>query len=189
CWSYGLSFGSSIACTTFAMKPSVIFSTRNALFAIVLSCLLATFACAGGGSGNGGGNSRLASIKVSAANANPTVGDTVQLTATGKYGDGSTKDLTSSVTWTTAPAGLATVSAGGVLTATASGAVSVTASMGGISGSASVTIAPKLVSIAITPGTKTIAASTKQQFVATGTYSDNSTQLITGSVSWSSSTP
>jgi len=169
------------------MKPSVIFSTRNALFAIVLTALLATFGCAGGGSGNGGGNPKLASIKVSAVNATPTVGDTDQLTATGKYNDGSTQDLTSAVTWTTSPAGLATVSAGGVLTAQGSGAVSVTASMGGVSGSSSVTIAPKLVSIAITPASKTIAASTKQQFVATGTYSDNSTQPITGSVSWSSS--
>jgi hypothetical protein len=167
----------------------MIFSTRNGLFAIVLSCLLATCACAGGGSGNGGGNSKLASIKVSAANANPVVGDTVQLTATGKYNDGSTQDLTSAVTWTTSPAGLATVGAGGVLTAQVSGAVSVTASMGGVSGSASVTIAPKLISIAITPASKTIAASTKQQFIATGTYSDNSTQPITGSVSWSSSNP
>jgi Big-like domain-containing protein len=169
------------------MNSSHIASTRNGLFAIVLSCLLATFACAGGGSGNGGGGTKLSSIKVSAANANPTVGDTVQLTATGKYGDGSTTDLTSSVTWSASPAGLASVSAGGVLTATAAGAVSVTAAMGGISGSASVTIAPKLVSIAITPASKTIAASTKWQFVATGTYSDNSTQVITGSVSWSSS--
>jgi trimeric autotransporter adhesin len=169
------------------MKPSVIFSSRNALFAIVLSCLLATFACAGGGSGNGGGGSKLSSIKVSAANANPTVGDTVQLTATGKYSDGSTQDVTSQVTWTTSPAGLATVAAGGVLTATASGAVSVSAAIGGVSGSATVTIAPKLVSIAITPASKTIAAATKQQFVAMGTYSDQSTQPITGTVSWNSS--
>lgn len=168
------------------MNPSHIFPTRNGLFSIVLSCLLATFGCAGGG-GKGGGGSKLNSIKVSAANANPTVGDTDQLTATGKYGNGSTQDLTSAVTWSTSPAGLATVGAGGVLTAQASGAVSVTASMSGITGSASVTIAPKLVSIAITPASKTIAASTKQQFVATGTYSDNSTQAITGSVSWSSS--
>jgi trimeric autotransporter adhesin len=170
------------------MNPLRIASTRTGLFAIVLSCLLAMCACAGGGA-NSGGNPKLASIKVSAVNANPTVGDTVQLTATGKYSDGNTQDLTSAVTWTTSPAGLATVSAGGVLTAQASGAVSVTASMGAVSGSAGVTIAPKLVSIAITPGSKTIAASTKQQFVATGTYSDGSTQPITGTVSWTSSNP
>ena len=171
------------------MNSSRIASTRNGLFAIVLSCLLTTFGCAGGGSGNGGGGAKLSSIKVSAANANPTVGDTDQLTATGKYRDGSTQDLTSSVTWTTSPAGLATVSAGGVLTAQTAGAVSVTAAMGGVSGSASVTIAPKLVSIAITPASKTIAASTKWQFLAKGTYSDASVVDITGSVSWSSSNP
>src|SRR5579872_4001039 len=169
------------------MNSSRVISTRNGLSAIVLSCLLATFGCAGGGSGNGGGGSKLNTIKVSAANANPTVGDTDQLTATGKYGDGSTQDLTSSVTWTTSPAGLATVGAGGVLTAQTAGAVSVTAAMGGVSGSASVTIAPKLVSIAITPASKTIAASTKWQFLAKGTYSDASVVDITGSVSWSSS--
>ena len=171
------------------MNTLRIVSTRNGLFAIVLSCLLATFGCAGGGSGNGGGNPRLASIKVSAVDTNPTVGDTDQLTATGKYSDGSTQDLTSAVTWTTSPAGLATVGADGVLSAQASGAVSITASMSAVSGSASVTIAPKLVSIAITPASKTIAASTKQQFVATATYSDNSTQAVTGSVSWTSSNP
>ncbi len=169
------------------MKSLRIFSTRNGLFAIVLSCLLATFACAGGGSGSGGGGPKLASIQVSAANANPTVGDADQLTATGKYSDGSTQNLTSTVTWTTSPAALATVGAGGVLTTQASGAVSVTASMGAVSGSVSLTIAPKLVSIAVTPATRTIAATTKQQFIATGTYSDNTTQPLTGSVTWSSS--
>lgn len=171
------------------MKPLRITSNRNLLFATVLISLLGAFGCAGGGSGTGGGGPKLSSIKVSEVNANPTVGDTDQLTATGQYSDGSAKDLTSSVTWTTSPAGLATVAAGGVLTAQASGQVSVTASMGGVSGSASLTITPKLVSIAVTPATKTIAASTKQQFVATGTYSDNSTQVITGSVTWTSSNP
>lgn len=152
-----------------------------------LATLIAAFGCAGGGSGSGGGGTKLNSIKVSAANANPTVGQTDQLTATGKYGDGSTQDLTSSVTWTVTPAALATVGSGGVLTAQASGTAAITAAMGGISGSANLTIAPKLVSIAVTPATRTIAASTKQQFIATGTYSDNSTQPITGSVTWSSS--
>lgn len=151
-----------------------------------LATLIAAFGCAGGGSGNGGGT-KLNSIKVSAANANPTVGQTDQLTATGKYGDGSSQDLTSSVAWTVTPAALATVGSGGVLTAQASGTAAIAATMGGVTGSATLTIAPKLVSIAVTPATRTIAASTKQQFIATGTYSDNSTQPITGSVTWSSS--
>jgi hypothetical protein len=156
------------------------------MLATALATLIAAFGCAGGGSGNGGGT-KLNSIKVSAANANPTVGQTDQLTATGKYGDGSSQDLTSSVAWTVTPAALATVGSGGVLTAQASGTAAIAATMGGVTGSANLTIAPKLVSIAVTPATRTIAASTKQQFIATGTYSDNSTQPITGSVTWSSS--
>ncbi|MGH7868964.1 MAG: Ig-like domain-containing protein, partial [Candidatus Dormibacteraceae bacterium] len=168
------------------MNSSTLFSTRQTLLVAALATLIAAFGCAGGGSGNSGGT-KLSSIKVSAANANPTVGQTDQLTATRKYSDGSTQDLTSSVTWTVSPATLGTVGAGGVLTAQASGMASITATMGGVSGSANLTIAPKLVSIAVTPATQTIAKTTKQQFIATGTYSDNSTQVINGSVSWSSS--
>ena len=169
-----------------AMNYSLITSTRKVLFGIVLICLLAAVGCAGGAA-NGNNSPTLVSIQVAGASSNVTVGQTEQLTATGKYSDKSTKDLTSSVTWTTSPAGLATVSPGGILTATSSGTVSVAASMNSVNGSLSVIIAPKLVSIAITPGSKTIAASTKLQFIATGTYSDNTTQPITGNVSWSSS--
>ena len=169
------------------MNYSPITSTRNVLFAIVLTALLAAFGCAGGGSGSGNKTPVLVSIKVAVNNPNLIVGQTSQLTATGKYSDQSTKDLTSSVTWSASPSGLATIAAGGMLTAQASGTVSIAASMSAVSGSLSLTIAPKLVSIAITPASRTIATSTKQQFVATGTYSDNSTQAITGSVSWSSS--
>src|SRR5208337_1352661 len=44
-----------------------------------------------------------------------------------------------------------------------------------------------LVSIAVTPTNPGIALKTNEQFTATGTFSDNSTQDITTSVTWSSS--
>ena len=44
-----------------------------------------------------------------------------------------------------------------------------------------------LTSIAVTPANPSIAAGASQQFTATGTYSDNSTQDITASVTWTSS--
>jgi hypothetical protein len=47
--------------------------------------------------------------------------------------------------------------------------------------------AATLVSIAVTPNNTSIAAAGTQQFTATGTYSDNSTQNVTGAVTWSSS--
>ncbi len=170
------------------MNPSrLTLSTRSGLYAIVLGLLFVMAACSGGGSNTVNNPPTLVSIQVAAPNTNLTVSQSEQLTATGKYSDKTTKDLTSSVTWTTSPAGLATVATNGTLTAQASGTVSVTASMSAVSGSVSLAIAPKLVSIKVTPTNPAIASSTKQQFIATGTYSDNSTQIITGSVSWSSS--
>ena len=44
-----------------------------------------------------------------------------------------------------------------------------------------------LVSIAVTPANASIAKGTTQQFTATGTYSDSSTQNLTSSVTWTSS--
>ncbi|HEY6837619.1 MAG TPA: DUF3443 family protein, partial [Geobacteraceae bacterium] len=44
-----------------------------------------------------------------------------------------------------------------------------------------------LVSIAVTPATPSLPLGTTQQFTATGTFSDNSTQDLTPSVSWASS--
>src|SRR5262249_25075883 len=46
---------------------------------------------------------------------------------------------------------------------------------------------PTLVSIAVTPVNPGIIFGATQQFTATGTYSDNSTQNLTNSVAWSSS--
>ena len=44
-----------------------------------------------------------------------------------------------------------------------------------------------LTSIAVTPSDPTISVGRTQQFTATGTYSDNSTSVITNSVTWTSS--
>ena len=48
--------------------------------------------------------------------------------------------------------------------------------------------AATLTSIAVTPANPSIVAGTNQQFVATGTYSNATTALITGSVTWASAT-
>ena len=48
---------------------------------------------------------------------------------------------------------------------------------------------PSLASIAVTPANPVITAGTAQQFTATGTYTDGSTQDITANVNWSSGTP
>ena len=56
---------------------------------------------------------------------------------------------------------------------------------GGGGGGGSTT--PTLASISVSPANPSIATGTTQQFKATGTYSDNTTQDLTTSVTWSSS--
>jgi uncharacterized protein YjdB len=109
------------------------------------------------------------------------------MAALGVYSNRTTQDVTGSATWSTSDNNVATIAAGGMLTAKNSGQVVVTATLQGQKGTFNVTIAPALVSIAVTPANSTIANQTTTQFTATGTYSDNSKQNITASVSWSSS--
>jgi hypothetical protein len=59
----------------------------------------------------------------------------------------------------------------------------------GSSGGGSNTPPPTLVSIAVTPANPSIALGLTQQFTARGTFSNSSTQDLTASVTWNSSTP
>ena len=121
--------------------------------------------------------------------APPTLaaGTTDQVYATGTYSNGSTQDITTTATWASSSAN-ATV-AKGLITAVTAGTATISASLSGISSnSVTATItAATLQSISITPGTATVAAGNSQQFTATGTYSNNTTQNITSQVAWTSS--
>lgn len=135
----------------------------------------------------------LVSITVTPSNFSIPKGAVQQLTATGTYSDNSTQNLTAAATWAPATSVIATVSnaAGSVGTATALnlGTVTVTASLGALTGSTTLTVTPAmLVSIAVTPANASIANLTTQQFIATGTYSDSSTQNVTTQVTWAPST-
>ena len=55
------------------------------------------------------------------------------------------------------------------------------------SGSSAVATSRTLVSLAVTPANPSLARGTVQQFSATGTYSDSTTQELTSSVNWTSS--
>jgi len=57
-----------------------------------------------------------------------------------------------------------------------------------VQGSAMLTV-PALLSITVTPEFPSITGTNTQQFTATGTYSDSTTQNLTNSVTWASSAP
>lgn len=114
-------------------------------------------------------------------------GATQQLIALATFSDGSEKNTTASATWSVVPNRIAGVNTSGLVTGQAVGSATVTAGSASVSGSANLTVSPAiLVSIAVAPANSSIMLGTTEQFTATGTYSDGSTQDLTNSAAWSS---
>ncbi|MGA2740107.1 MAG: Ig-like domain-containing protein [Bryobacteraceae bacterium] len=126
---------------------------------------------------------------VSPNNPSIPLGSTLQFTATGTYTDGSSQDVTASVTWASDTPAVAPVSTGGLVTGAALGTANISATSGTVTNSTSVSVSATLVllSISISPASASIDVGTTQQFTATGTYSDGSTQNLTSTVNWTSS--
>ncbi len=158
---------------------------------ILSFCLLLT-ACSGVKNQQGsGGSASLTALSVTPSAVSIAVAATVSLHVAGTYSDGSTKDLTPSVTWSSSDPNAASVSASGVATGVATGVVTVTARSGSLAGSATVTVnsaGTNLTSIVLSPTNPSIPINTTQQLTATGTYGDGSSRDLTAVVTWSSST-
>ncbi|HEV2490892.1 MAG TPA: Ig-like domain-containing protein [Candidatus Acidoferrales bacterium] len=130
----------------------------------------------------------LQAIQIIPSNPSVAAGLTQQFQATGKYSDGSNKDLTASATWSSSNQAAASVSATGLASTNTQGTSTVSATFGKVTGTTLLTIArSNLVSLAVVPPTASIAANTTTVFKATGTFTDGSTQDVTNTVSWSSS--
>ena len=134
----------------------------------------------------------LVGVAVSPLVANVPKGDTLQLTATGLYSDGATKDLTGTVTWSSSGDSTVTVSSSGLVTAQGIGAGAITATDPSalISGAALITVLPAvLVAVTASPLVANVPKGGTQQLTATGLYSDGTSKDLTGTVNWSSSDP
>ncbi|ARB92081.1 Ig-like domain-containing protein [Legionella longbeachae] len=117
-----------------------------------------------------------------------------QFTATGVLSNGSTLDLTTQVHWissNSAVAGISNASGSqGLATGNAVGTTTITASYAGQTMSTSLKVTAATLSlIQVTPVNPSIHKGTAQQFMATGVYSDDSTEDLTSFVTWSSSNP
>jgi len=84
----------------------------------------------------------LESIEVTPVDSSIEEGSNQQFTATGHYSDGSSSDITNSVTWTSTDDTIATIDSSGLATGMASGTVTITAESDSISGSTSLTVNP-----------------------------------------------
>ncbi|MGC2449246.1 MAG: Ig-like domain-containing protein [Candidatus Sulfotelmatobacter sp.] len=135
-------------------------------------------------------NAILDSIAITPASATGPVGGTTQFTATGFFTDGTSSNLTTTVTWSSSSPNVATVSNAtgtqGLASDLGSGVTTISASSGAIGDSTTLAVQDQLLSITVTPSTTTVAPGTNQQFTATGTYLSGLTADLTDSVQWSS---
>jgi uncharacterized delta-60 repeat protein len=135
-------------------------------------------------------NATLSSIAITPTNPTIAAGTTQQFRAIATFSDGTTQDVTANVTWASGTPGVATIDASGLATAVAVGSTTITATSTAnptISGTTTLNVtAAQLRSIAVTPAAATVVKGEKRAFVATGTFSDNSTQDITSLVTWTS---
>jgi uncharacterized protein YjdB len=130
-------------------------------------------------------NPKLTSITVTPATPALTVSQTQQMTATGNFDDGSTKNLTGTSTWSSSVPAEVSVSNTGLITAVANttSPVTITATNGTLSGSTTVTVGQQ--TIVVAPANQTYSLSTNpgpHQYTATLNGSD-----VTATATWASS--
>ena len=131
----------------------------------------------------------LSSIAISPASPNNlAVGAAQHFTAVGTFADGSLMDITAQVTWSSATANIATITAGGVVTGVKTGTDKITAALAGITSQPVAVNVISLSAISVAPSSPAnIGVGSTQHFTATGSYSDGSTSDFTSQVVWTSS--
>lgn len=143
-------------------------------------------------------NPTLSSISIGPSDQTITVNPKVnlQMSATGTYSDGSTKDLTGKVLWTSSDTSCATINSTGLVTPASSvtGAcqTTISAAMGTVSAATTtVTVSegtPSSIKLTVNPNSASYAAGTALTFTAQAVFPGSSTQQdITSSVTWNSS--
>lgn len=119
-------------------------------------------------------------------------GLTNELVATEVYTDGAKKVVTDTAAWQSSDASVATVDKG-LVKGLNTGSVQISATSSGKTATASITVVNATLSrieVDARAGTEAkIAKGFYQRFVATGIFSDNSTQDISSQVVWTSATP
>jgi hypothetical protein len=91
----------------------------------------------------------LRSITLGPSSASIISGGSQQYTAIGNYTDGSAKDVTRTLTWSSSDATVATVTATGLATTLKEGTVTITASLQSVAGSTTLTATPLVVQVSV----------------------------------------
>jgi trimeric autotransporter adhesin len=124
------------------------------------------------------------------------VGGTQQFQANAVYSNGNTTGVTTTATWTSSDANVASVSSGGggpgggrgLVTGIGAGTAEIQAVYNGYTATVTVTVrAPTPTGLLVTPTTATIRVNGTQQFAAVVTLEDGTTQTVTNSATWTTS--
>ena len=140
-------------------------------------------------------NVTLNSVIVSPASASVPIGVTQQFKATGVFSDGTSADLTNSVTWGSGTVAVASINpVSGVATGITTGQTEITATSslatGSLLGAALLSVKnATLSSITIAPANPTVPVGVTQQFRAIGAFSDGTSVDMTNLVAWTSGAP
>ena len=162
--------------------------TVSVVATLVLSGLLVNCGTSRAPQETGAKTPKLTQVTITPANPTITRGATLQLSATANYDDGSKRSLGAAVTWQTSQSAVVTVNAQGSVAGMGEGVAQVSAAYQELKGSTSVTVGtPVLLSITVNPSQSSLYAGESEQFIATGRFSDGTTQNLTQSATWSSS--
>lgn len=132
----------------------------------------------------------LTNTEITPIESNLAVGTRQRFSVTGHYDDGSSRDITEQVQWSIIDSSIANSDTAGVFKAAAVGSSQVIATLDKVVAFAVLDVsAATLDRIEISPLDIGIAAGYQTQLTAMGHFSDNSSQDISDSVLWQSSTP
>jgi hypothetical protein len=159
----------------------------------ITSTTPATLTVLGSAPTAGGGAITLSSITVTPTNPTlPRKGVAQQFNAIGRYSDGSTQDLTRSVTWSPGSSSVITISndagSNGLAQSVGPGTTTINAVSGAVSGSTTVTVAaPVVVGLTVTPTGTKLATNFTLPLTVTASYTDGSSEDVTKSADYQSS--
>jgi len=129
----------------------------------------------------------VVALNIVPASLSISMGTSRQLHAVASLSDGTSPDVTGNVAWSSSESGIATVTQQGTVTGVGKGASQLSATYQGVTATAAIAVGPAaLLIINVTPNSSSLPLGESEKLIATGTYSDRSTQTLTQSATWTS---
>ncbi len=133
---------------------------------------------------------QLVAVALSPGEVSRPKGVPAQLALLGTFTDATVVDLSAQASWTSDVPAVAAVSPAGLVSTLQVGSATVTAQVQTFSATCAVAVTPaELTQLAVTPSPVTAPSGVTRPLSATGTFTDGTTQVMTGLVTWASDDP